>query len=64
MSACDHFWRTVELSGYGWINVCDCGYNESAEHSDECLEVLVNIPPGPCICGAQQEYEEFLKVKA
>lgn len=55
----DHFWRTVEEPGYGWISVCEsCGMRESAEHSEDCFYGMCRNHM-PCVCGAEEEFAQY-----
>lgn len=57
MGECDHWWRTIEERGYGWVSVCEeCGKRESAEHSPQCYD---DYGREKCVCGAAQEFAEY-----
>jgi hypothetical protein len=58
--SCEHFWRTVELLGHGFISECEkCEERHSSEHSDWCPALLG--PDRDCTCGAEKEYVEFMR---
>lgn len=71
MAHCDHFWRTVEEPGYGWVSICEgCGSRESAEHSEACFDQairlrasgevrIVDLIDPRCICGAGEEFAKY-----
>lgn len=58
---CDHWWRTIEEIGYGWVSICEgCGERESAEHSDDCQFGMYRNHM-PCVCGAEEEFDRYEK---
>lgn len=61
MSKHEHFWRTIEVAGYGWMSVCEnCDADQSAEHTQRCFDTAIFLDK-PCICGAEKEWRQFLR---
>ena len=58
---CEHFWRTVEEIGYGWVSICEnCGQRESAEHAEACEAFMARDGlAAHCSCGAAEEFKQY-----